>query len=290
VSANVKRRKKAAAPNSEPLQSLPALEDDRTSSAALTPAIEPPILSDPTADRPARKRDKARGPASAVDPAVATTGEPPSRAPAPDLTSLLPDDWPIRVPEMPQAHEILAAADLTTAIEQAAANLERYRDAAARGEESRREAFVQVHADLGEVGRLLSYREPGQTGLAPPIGDVEKLLTQVVGDAAAMKQLQKLTAQHWTELPDGRGLFAVGTVTETGMAGELYSVALEVDDDESPVTLPLAVVNDPENLCQTGDRVLVVGRIVEEPKTNLPGYEGGQPKVLMSGLCYNAAK
>jgi hypothetical protein len=295
LSAITPRAKKAERPRDEPLQSLPAFEvgDQPTgpgliapgvTQPTLTPTIETPLLTDPTADR----STNAPADSNVVDPAsaTATESEAPSAAPVPDLTSLLPEDWPTRVLEPDRRREFLAAADLTDAISQSGGSLTRYQGTATSGGDWK-EAFVQLHADLGEIGRLLSYREPGQTGLSEPIGEVEKMLEKIAGDEQALAQLQTLTAEHWPDMADGRGLFAMGTVKEMQSAGELYSMLLHLEDGK---TMPIATATNPEDLCQVGDRLFVIGRIVEEPKINLPGYEGELTKVLVSGFSYRLSK
>jgi hypothetical protein len=285
LSASSSRTKKPPPPLDEPLQSLPTYGTlDQVPGAALSPTIEEPLLSDPTPAAPSSDIP----PPNVVDPASATSEEAVSTSSAamPDLVALLPDDWPSRVPPRENQRAFLEAVELTDAINRAGQSLTQYQNASG-SDETRRETFVQLHADLSEAGRLLSYREPGQTGLSQPIGEIEKLLEQIVASQPALEQLKALTHEHWPDIPDGRGFFVVGTVKGTQPAGDLYTISLTLDGDRK---LPVAITTNPEDLCQPSDQLLVIGRIVEEPKVNLPGYDGGLPKLLKSGFVVRAAK
>jgi hypothetical protein len=271
----------SAAISGEELQSLPPLEAPVPSpGAARSPTIEAPILTDPTAQLPTHR----------VEPANEETLAAAPRPPAPDLTDLLPENWSPFVVTPADDRRFPSVTDLTAAVHSAAAALKRYDDVPKEDAEGRRQAFIEMHTAIGEVGRLLSYRGPAGADLSQPIGELEQLFLSLAGKKGTLNAARFLTAQSWPELPDGQGFFAAGTVKQIQAAGPLFEMTLESTVRDTTASLPVITVGNPRDLCQPGDELIVVGRLVEQPKLNLPGYGGDQPRVLTAGFAWRVPK
>ena len=275
----------------EELQTLPALEEP-TSAPSLTPAIESPTLKEVEPPAPEKSKERPRQ-TERVDQARHVTAasppersEQPSSVPMPDLTPLLPDDWPAANAQPQRQRSLISAAEINEALFATDSALKRYEETSPTSADARSEALADLHGAASEVGRLLSYRRPGDEELAESIDRFDLLLKQLAQKPAMFTGLEVLTADRWPDLPDGYGLLAAGTVKSQAQAGSLFSLTIQTAGKSGPVELHIAAPADPRDLCQPGDQVLIAGRLVEDPQKNLPGYEGQQPRILTAGYIF----
>jgi hypothetical protein len=69
-------------------------------------------------------------------------------------------------------------------------------------------------------------------------------------------------------------------VTDFHAAGKVFECTLDLGSGTTATVVSLA---NPQDFCQIGDQVLIVGRIVEDPATNVAGYEGEATRVVLLG-------
>jgi hypothetical protein len=253
-------------PSSTELQTLPGLDE---------PKSLPDLTPNPLIDAP--KLDE-RGEAK--------------RPPMPDLTSLLPDG-PFVVQsssesERPQA----TAGDLAQAVDVANAAFAKYEKIPKEDSEHARQAFVELYEAAGEVGRTMSYLNPADPQLADSVARVQELLGALSGanGVSRLRPIKFLTARWWPEHPVGQGLLAAGTVKAFESRGSLFDVTLQTGASDSPLSVPLVTAKNPRDLCKVGDELVVLGRVVEQPKESLPGYDGDEPRVLLVGYAVRVPK
>lgn len=79
------------------------------------------------------------------------------------------------------------------------------------------------------------------------------------------------------------GVLLFGTVQQIIPAGSLYETHLELASlQECSVTIVSRV--DPRTTFRPGDRILMLGAVVQDPRNNLLGYQGSEPMVVMGGF------
>ena len=105
-----------------------------------------------------------------------------------------------------------------------------------------------------------------------------------------VRPIKFLLAQHWPEQRNGQGLLAAGTVKQFQAAGPLFEVTLDASVRDTTLRLPLVTTKDPRDLCKIGDELIALGRVVEQPRESLPGYEGEEPAGLLVGYAVRVPK
>lgn len=252
--------------SSAELQTVPGLDEPaRLPDRALTPTIGAPKLNDQGAS---------------------------SKAPMPDLTELLPDGPFVVQPPAATSTPVPTATELADAVKAAEVALTRYEQIPRDESETARQAFIDLYDAASEVGRLISYRNAGDPELSDPVARMQELLDALSGarGVSRLRPIKFLTAQRWPEQSSGQGLLAAGTVKAFHPRGSLYEVALDASVRDESAAVPLVTAKNPRDLCQVGDELLVLGRVVEQPNENLAGYGGDQPRVLLLGYAVRVPK
>jgi len=296
------------------LQTLPGLDEpERLPASKLEPVIDAPVLKEGgTAKPPLNQRSGAptrTAPASVDLPAADTQSSPaairtpggvgsrakspaPVRPPMPDLTDLLPEGFPVFA--APPAEESLqpTPAQFADAVDSAAMALTKYDQLPKEDVDGRRAAFTDLHAAVCEVGRVVSLVSLADADLRESVAKMLTLLDALAGKSGANKisAIKFLTAQRWPAQKHDHGLIAAGVVKDFKSVGPLFEVALDASVRGSALTIPLVTASNPQDLAKIGDELVALGRVVEQPKANLPGYEGDQPRVLVLGFAMRIGK
>jgi hypothetical protein len=104
--------------------------------------------------------------------------------------------------------------------------------------------------------------------------------------ASKTSAVKYLASQHWPERKHGEGLLVAGVVKDVAAntsAGSMVEITLDASVRDRTLMIPVVAQNNLENFPTVGDELVVVGRVIEEPKTHLPGYEGDASRVLLYG-------
>jgi hypothetical protein len=299
------------------LQTLPSLDEPgKLPGTRLEPVIDTPVLKDRGAAKPRanqKSAEPARTAAASVDLPDAKTlriqlppaairspgvvgglAKSPSldRPPMPDLTDLLPDGFPSIVTPPAADRPQPTPTQFADAVDGAAATLSKY-DGLPKGDgDGRRAAFTDLHAAACELGRVVSHVSIADADLSESVAKMQTLLDSLAGKSGASKisAIKFLTAQRWSAQKNDQGLIAAGIVKDFKSAGPLFEVALDASVRDTSLTIPLVTANNPQDLAKIGDEIVALGRVIDQPKTNLPGYEGDQPRVLLLGFAMRADK
>jgi hypothetical protein len=219
------------------------------------------------------------------------TSEPP--AGQPDLTALLPANTPpapaLPPPAPPQPP---TAEDFTQAVVDAGDALARYDSSSGDDAETKKAKFTDMYLAVSEVGRIISYLSVHDAELEGMVKETKTLLEKIagIGGPSKLSAVRFLAASHWPERKNGAGVLAAGVVKEFKAAGPHFEITLDAAARNSPLTLPVVSANNPQDFCQLEDELVLVGRVIDDPKSSLPGYEGEQPRVLLLGYCIKAPK
>lgn len=210
----------------------------------------------------------------------------------PDLTNLLPAGTPPAPPTpAPAAAKPPTGEDFTQAVIAAGDALVRYDSTAADDGEAKRARFTDMYVAFSDVGRVVSHLNVKDADLEGMVKELKSQLDKIAGVGGPSKTpaVRFLASTHWTERKAGEGLLAAGIVKEFKAAGSLFEITLDATRS-APLIIPVVSAENPQDFCQVEDELVVVGRIIDEPKTNLPGYEGAAPRVLLLGYCVKTPK
>jgi hypothetical protein len=237
------------------------------------PTIDPPLIPEVTATLP---NTEALG----TDPGAAKpTTEEPTLPPEP--TSGEPAASESTAGERP----IPTTADFQRGVSAAVASLEKLEapaDPSLPAEEvneTRRQLYTDLYNAAAEVGRLATYVSTSDADLIDAVGSLNDLLGKLVTTKSAA--LNSLTGIKLPELKADEGALVMGTVREFRAAGSMFELTVEAGRMRTPVAI--VSPTNPQDFCAPGDPIVVVGRIVEEPKKNISGFEGDHERVVLYG-------
>jgi hypothetical protein len=206
--------------------------------------------------------------------------------PIPDLTELL-DAIPFTKPPITSdTPSPVSPEDLRQAVGAASAALGMYEELPSDDKQARRDALNRFLTAAAEMGRGISYLEPSAVGVIDSVEHIEQMLRRLTSDDGqrSLETVAAFTRQQWARRADDQGLLATGAVKSFASAGAWHRLVLDAGSAEKPLALPIITVNDPKDLCQVGDQLLCLGRVVDAPARRLAGYKGDEPRVLVAGF------
>jgi len=248
----------------------------------LTPASDIPSVKERGASGGKTARNPlAKTKATSAMAVPAATEPASSRPPMLDLTDLLPDG-PFVIAPSTTVNPPVTAAEFGEAVDASLDALAKYERIPREDGGAARQAFVDLYIAAGAVGRIISYLDPAAANLAESIGKMQSLLDALSGakGMSRVRPIKFVTVQQWPERVSGDGFLAAGTVQEFKSVGSLFEVTLDASVRDSALMLPAITSKSPRDLCEVGDELIVIGRVIE-PARDLPGYEGNEPRALL---------
>jgi hypothetical protein len=143
------------------------------------------------------------------------------------------------------------------------------------------EQFYNAFARLGEA---MTFPPPNDPAIPQLVVSLDKMLGSFATQADKLAMIGNRSAA-WLDQTDrpSQGVFLFGTVKKITASAELYETRLELAAIKKRSVTVVSRV-DPRGTFNVGDRILMLGAIVEQPDRNLLGYEGGEPIVVMGGF------
>jgi hypothetical protein len=253
----------------EPPNSTPSLDalSGAASDAALSPKIQLTPQTEPEPKAPPDTLPEAKA-ESKPEPK-------PESAPTPEPK---PADPPLPT-----------ASDLQKAVAAAADGFTKVNESTGQPAEVRKQLYTEMYLAACEVGRIVSYLNSAGQDPAEPIAQLKKLLGELAVQPGKVSALKSLTDIHLPQRKADEGVLLVGVVQDFFQpAGSLYACTLQSGKSLSPT--PLIAASNPEEFCKPGDELILVGRVVENPRKNLRGYEGDHPQVVLLGYAVPVPK
>lgn len=178
--------------------------------------------------------------------------------------------------------------DLVRAVGAASEALTKVDESRGAPNEVRRQLFTDLYVALSEMGRVASHLDLGSADAEEPVAVMKHLVGELASQAGTgtkMNAIGTLSRGHMTLRKSGEGIAVAGAVTDFRSAGKVFEciVALGKDEQGNDVTATVVSPANPQDFSQIGDQVLVVGSVVDEPATNIAGYEGEAPRVVLLG-------
>jgi hypothetical protein len=145
--------------------------------------------------------------------------------------------------------------------------------------------FYQTFASLGEV---LTFIDQTDAALAGPLADVDELV-QEVGTQKEKLDLIGAVAPSWMDNSrPNDGVILFGVVQSISQTGLYYQTRLQLASrDQREVAV--VGLQDPREHFKQGDKIVVLGTLVEEPSANLAAYTGDADLVVLDGRHYPVA-
>lgn len=221
----------------------------------------------------------------ATEPAPTTPEENPASVlaePDPDATTN-----PAESTE-PAASSEARPIDLIRAVGSASEALLKVDESKGAPTDVRRQLFTDLYVALSEMGRVASHVDLVSADAEEPVAVMKHLVGELASQAGTgtkMSAIGTLSRGHLTLRQSGEGIAVAGAVTDFRSAGKVFEciVALGKDEQGNDVTATVVSPTNPQDFCQIGDQVLIVGRVVDEPATAIAGYEGEAPRVVLLG-------
>jgi hypothetical protein len=224
-------------------------------------------------------------------------GNPVVTAPSVEVPSLDPNPTPAPMPKpMPTPEPppepvsvtpepmLPTPADFQKAVLDAADSLTKVNDSTGQDANERKKLFTNMYQAASEMGRQVSYLSTSDADLYESVQTMQTFLTALASSnkVTAMKSLTdlQLRARKHNE-----GVFLACTVQDIQAAGSLFEC--QVSAGKSGTGTAVVSPNNPQDFCKPGDELLIVGRVIDDPKKNLPGYDGASSRVILYG--YHAA-
>jgi hypothetical protein len=135
------------------------------------------------------------------------------------------------------------------------------------------------------LAERITYVNPNGQNVKPRIEAVEGVLKEIGQSRANLDALGAVT-EYWLDMKGPRksdGILIAGVVQEIKRRGRLHATSVEVFGTDQTVVMVLSR-NDPRSKISEGDRVIMLGAMVKDPKDNLGGYDGNEGEVVWGGL------
>jgi hypothetical protein len=108
-------------------------------------------------------------------------------------------------------------------------------------------------------------------------------MTQFASDKKRLDAL-KFNSARWLTFSKRTtpGIVVAGTVIGSEKAGKIHQVRVSIGMNSNEPVVAVASQDNPD--LNPGDRVLVLGSIVERPSERLIGYDGDEATAIWSGM------
>jgi hypothetical protein len=201
--------------------------------------------------------------------------------PVPEPT--LPIDPPA-VAEKP----LPSAADFARAVLTATDAFAKVNESSDELPEVRRQLYTDMYGAVAEVGRIVTYLSTSDSDLAEPVSTLQTFLTALAAQPGKVSALKALTDLKMPERKHDEGVLIAGAVQDFKSAGSMFELTTLAG--KKGTETPVICATNPQDFCAPGDELLIVGRVIENPKKNIPGYEGDHERVVLYGYSVKVPK
>jgi hypothetical protein len=150
--------------------------------------------------------------------------------------------------------------------------------------EQRKDAatFYRVFCELSERVTFVDPEGQQVPARLAAIGDIVRDLGEKKKNLDAIGEL----AATWIRLKENRpgdGIMLAGTVKSIAPQGKLFDTEVQLFSKDRQMVTVMSKL-DPTQKFTEGDRVIILGSVVDEPSLKLAGYEGNLPLVIWGGF------
>jgi hypothetical protein len=214
---------------------------------------------------------------------------PKATTPAEPAEPALPEPKPQRTSApQPETSPLPTATELSKAVLAASAGTTKINEATGQPPEVRRQLFIDLYGSASEVGRLLSQLDSASPEFAEDVAEVKTALASLAVQPGKLSALKALTDINLPERKHGDGVLVAGVVQEFAPAGTYHAGTFRAGKSGTEVVI--ASASELKEAFSPGDELLLVGRVVDDPAKNLPGYAGDVPRVVLLGIAVPVPK
>ena len=173
-------------------------------------------------------------------------------------------------------------ADLDASLAKAKEAVAAFGAAPMDDKEARMKAAQSMVSAAGAIGEVISRLNLDDADNAAKVPALDDWMTDF-GQNLKRRQIAGRLAEQQLDGPGAGGILLAGEVKNFQSLGSLFETTVELTASKTNRQVSIITPINPQDFCQVGDQVLVVGVIVREPKGKLKGYSGEAPVVVVGG-------
>jgi hypothetical protein len=207
----------------------------------------------------------------------------------------VPEPMPVAEPALPieppavAEKTIPSANDFAQAVVAAADALAKVNDQPEmQPREVRQQLFTDMYLAAADVGRIVTYLSTSDSDLIEHVNTLQTFLTSLAAQPGKVSALKALTDLKLPERKHDEGVLVAGSVQDFKASGSMFELTTLAG--KKGTETPVICANNPQDFCAPGDELLIVGRVVENPKKHIPGYEGDHERVVLYGYSVKVPK
>jgi hypothetical protein len=222
-----------------------------------------------------------------VKPSKTTKAKAPAVKPA-DPEVAAPEPTPPIDPPAGAEKPLPTADDFAQAVVAAADSFAKVNEPGEQSREVRQQLYTDMYMNAADVGRIVTYLSTSDSDLIEHVNTLQTFLTALATQPSKVSALKSLTDLKAPGLKHDEGVLLAGMVQDFQAAGSMFEITTLAG--KKGTETPVVSANNPQDFCATGDELLIVGRIVENPKKHIPGYEGDHERVVLYGYSVKVPK
>jgi putative intracellular protease/amidase len=181
----------------------------------------------------------------------------------------------------------VSPAELTGAMQSAfVANQQLIAAEAAADEAQLRKARAAFYVNLfGMADAITAARQSeGAAELDPQLQQLATILRQQLAADPRRLEALKVFGARWMDFPKRTtdGVVVSGTVESTQQVGPLFHTKARLGNGVDAPVVTIVSSTDPQ--LASGDTVVALGSIIDQPAQKIAGYQGNDPSVVWSGM------
>jgi hypothetical protein len=190
-------------------------------------------------------------------------------------------------PEDPNAGPKVSSTDVTTAYAFAVNKREDFEASNLAKEEIsvRKQKGKDLYDAAAELGRLFADADMADEKNSEKISLIQENLTSKIANYGSM--LASIADQRLAEGAKEEGIVVSGVIKDIKPLGATHETTIEVTRpgvEKTVFTVPIVTTKSLEDEgAKVGDTLIVLGKIVRDPKKDLPQYKGEAPQVVHAG-------
>lgn len=195
---------------------------------------------------------------------------------------------PMPKPEDPNAKTPVGSAEITGAYANAVNKREDFEASVKAGEEAAviKQKGKDLYEAAAELGKLCAEADMTEAENADKLSLIkDELVMKMTGNGARLTMLAVFADPALADGGSAEGIAVGGVIKDFKDLGATQEMTIEVTRQNGTLfTLPIVLSKSLEgDGAKVGDKAIVLGKIVRDPKKDLPKYKGEAPQVIVAG-------
>jgi len=190
---------------------------------------------------------------------------------------------PMPKPEDPNAKPPVSTADITTAFAFAVNKREDFEASAGEEAAVRRQKGKDLYEAAATLGKLCAEADMAEGENADKVALIKDELGNKIAKYGPMMAL--FADQRLADGATEEAIAVSGVIKDIKPLGATHETTIEVTrPDKTLFSIPVVTMKSLEDEgAKVGDTLIVLGKIIREPKKDLPKYKGEAPQVIQAG-------